>query len=225
MSIQKKGHVAHTLGAIATAAASAAARGIGAQTEATAEKIKITVAALNANFAQYFAAEDKGYFKEEGLDVEPVVVGGVMATAALIAGSIHYSGSSSSAMTAILRGAPIKVILVGQSRPIYEMWSFDPAVKTFEDLKGKLIAVVQRGGTDEIAVRMILKAKSLPLARRLIPTAIGSISPPGRGISRPKGPSAENSGLNSAPARAQMEARSGSLYKTQCLRPSRPLVV
>lgn len=85
-----------------------------------------------------------------------------MATSALMAGSIQYSGSPSSAMTAILRGAPLKVILVGQSRPIYEMWSFDPTVKTFEDLKGKLIAVIQRGGTEEIAVRMMLKAKTLP---------------------------------------------------------------
>ena len=30
---------------------------------ARAEKIKLSYAGVNANFAQYFAAEDKGYFK------------------------------------------------------------------------------------------------------------------------------------------------------------------
>lgn len=75
MSIWKKEHVPRALRAVAAAAALVAVLVIGAETDAAAEKIKITVAALNANFAQYFAAADKGYFKDEGLDVELVVAG------------------------------------------------------------------------------------------------------------------------------------------------------
>jgi NitT/TauT family transport system substrate-binding protein len=127
-----------------------------------ADKITMTVPGENANFAQYFIADQRGYFKEEGLDVEIMIMGGGPATPALIAGSTQYSASSSSAMTAALKGAGLQVILVGQDRPIYEFWSFDPAVKTFEQLKGKLVLVSSRGGSDDIALRMYLRAKGLP---------------------------------------------------------------
>jgi NitT/TauT family transport system substrate-binding protein len=129
---------------------------------ASAQKIKVSYAAPNANFAQYFAAEDKGYFKDEGLDVELVQAGGGQATPALIAGSLHYSGSPSSALSAILRAAPLKVILVGQSKPIYELWSFDPQVTRFEDLKGKMVAITTRGSTDELSLRIYMKNRNLP---------------------------------------------------------------
>jgi NitT/TauT family transport system substrate-binding protein len=140
---------------------------------AAAEKIKLSYAGVNANFAQYFAAEDKGYFKEEGLDVELVQAGGGVATPGLIAGSLTYSGSPSSAMSAILKGAQLKVILIGQSKPIYELWSFDPAVTRFEELRGKAIAISARGGTDELVIRMYLNEKKLP-ANYVALTPMGS---------------------------------------------------
>ena len=143
----------------ALAALVAAAAPVAAQ---AADAIKLTVPGENANFAQYFIADQRGYFKDEGLDLEIIVMPGGPATPALIAGSTQYSASSSSAMTATLKGANLKVILVGQDRPIYEFWSFDPAVKTFEQLKGKLILVTSRGGSDDIALRMYLRAKGLP---------------------------------------------------------------
>jgi NitT/TauT family transport system substrate-binding protein len=142
------------LGLIALAAPAAA--------PAAAQTIKISYAGVNANFAQYFAAEDKGYFKDEGLDVQLVQLAGGVATPALISGDLAYSGSPSSAMSAILRGAPLRVILIGQSKPIYELWSFDPGVHRLEDLQGKIVALTIRGGTDELAMRMVLNARHLP---------------------------------------------------------------
>ena len=140
---------------------------------AQAQPIKLSVAAVNANFAQYFAAEDKGYFKEEGLDVAIVQLGGGVATPALIAGDLAYSGSPSSAMSAILRGAPLKVILIGQSKPIYELWSFDPGVHRLDDLKGRTVALTARGGTDELALRMVLNQHGRP-ADFLVPVFVGA---------------------------------------------------
>jgi NitT/TauT family transport system substrate-binding protein len=143
-------------------AAAALAAFVAVAAPAAAQKIKMSVPNVHAGFAWAYAALDKGYFAAEGLDVELVLIGGGTATPALISGSVNYTSSPSSAMSAILKGAPLKVVLVSGSRPIYELWSFDPAVTRFEDLKGKAIAIMTRGGTDEIAVRMLLKAKGLP---------------------------------------------------------------
>ena len=131
--------------------------------DVSAETIKLTIPTVQAAFAYAYIAQEKGYFKDEGLEVEIVVATGGMATPALISGSVQYSSSTASAMTAILKGAALKIILVGQSRPIQEIWSFDPKVRTFEDLKGKMLATTVRGGSDELLVRMLLKQKGLPL--------------------------------------------------------------
>jgi ABC-type nitrate/sulfonate/bicarbonate transport system substrate-binding protein len=128
-----------------------------------AEKITLSVPAVHAAFAYVNIAIEKGYFKDEDLDVELKLVGGGTATPALMGGSLDYSSSPSSAMSAILKGAPLTIVLVGQSRPIYKLYSFDPAVRTLADLKGKAIAINSRGGTDEIAMRMLLKEKGLPM--------------------------------------------------------------
>ena len=144
------------------AAVSIAAAFLSAPAPAHAEAMVINVAALNSNFGPFFAAADKGYFKDEGLDVELKVMGGGVAVPALIAGSLIYSSSPSSAMSAILKGAPLTVILAAQTRPIYQLWSFDPGVTRFDQLKGHALAIVTRGGTEEISMRMLMKARGLP---------------------------------------------------------------
>jgi NitT/TauT family transport system substrate-binding protein len=127
-----------------------------------ADPVRITIPAEIVDFAPYWIADQKGYFKEEGIDIEFVIMGGQNATPALISGSTKYSGSTSSAMTAALRGAALKTILIGQSRTHHQLWSFDPAVKTLADLRGKLVTVTSRGGADDVATRMYLKARGLP---------------------------------------------------------------
>ena len=126
---------------------------------ASAETVKVTIPNYGANFAPVMIAEDKGYFKAEGLDVQVIVSGGGTATAALISGDIQYSSSPASAMSAILKGAALKVTLVGQVRPNYQIWSFDPAVKTIEDLKGKSLAVISRGDSQEMSARLFFKSR------------------------------------------------------------------
>ena len=143
--------------ALALAAAMVASGGAQA-----ADKIVMSIPQIHTGFSYAYIAQEKGYFRDEGLEVEVIVAGGGTATSALISGSLDYSSSPSSAMSAILKGATLKVIQVGQSRPIYSLWSFDPAVTTFDQLRGKTIAIGVRGGTDELALRMLLKAKGLP---------------------------------------------------------------
>jgi NitT/TauT family transport system substrate-binding protein len=139
-----------------------AAAMLASGTSEAADKVVMSIPQIHTGFSYAYIAQEKGYFRDEGLEVEIIVAGGGTATSALISGSLDYSSSPSSAMSAILKGAALKVIQVGQSRPIYSLWSFDPAVTTFDQLRGKTIAIGVRGGTDELALRMLLKAKGLP---------------------------------------------------------------
>ena len=140
------------------------------------EKVSVTVPADNSAFTPVFIAKDKGYFSKEGLDVEIIKAGGGTATPALISGSINFSSSQGSALSAILRGAPLKILLVN-GRVQYEIWSTSPDIKTVADLKGQILAIVTRGDTMEIATRMFL-------AQRHLGHDYLSFSPLGRGAGR-----------------------------------------
>jgi NitT/TauT family transport system substrate-binding protein len=129
---------------------------------ARAEHIKVTYPNLNGSYIYFFTAIDKGYYKDEGFDLEVLESGGGTATAALISGDVQFSTSGSSAISAILKGARLKVLLVGEDRPDWQVWTTKPGIKNFDDLKDQQIGVVSRGDTGEIGIRYYLMKRGLP---------------------------------------------------------------
>ena len=140
-----------------------------------ADHVKVTIpVASEVGYAPFYLGIDKGYFAAEGLEVELVGAGGGIATPALLSGDVQFSGSPGAAISAIMKGAPLKVIYVGLDRPPYELWSGDPAIKTVADLVGKQVGVVSRGDTHELSVRLLLIAAKIdPNAVAFTPLGFG----------------------------------------------------
>jgi ABC-type nitrate/sulfonate/bicarbonate transport system substrate-binding protein len=84
-------------------------------------------------------------------------VGGGIATQALLAGDLHFSTSAGSALSAMLRGAEIKVAYTNIDRPGYQLWSGQSEIKQLKDLRGKRVGVTSRGDTQELSVRLLLR--------------------------------------------------------------------
>jgi NitT/TauT family transport system substrate-binding protein len=129
---------------------------------AAADRVKIGIPLMSASFAAMFVAADKGYFKDEGIDPEFLPLSGGLSIPALIGGSIEISASPFPATVAILKGAPLKVILVSSNHANDQLWSFDPAVRSFADMKGKIVAIASRGNSEEVNIHTLLDAKGLP---------------------------------------------------------------
>src|SRR5262245_31528231 len=121
------------------------------------ETVRVAFAADAAVYAPMFIAIDKGYFVEEGLEIEIVKAGGGVSTPALISGDIQYSTSAASTLSAMLTGAPLKIVYTNADRTNYELWSTTPEVRTVADLPGKSLGVISRGDTMEIAARLALQ--------------------------------------------------------------------
>lgn len=121
------------------------------------EKVRFSVAAVTGSYMDEFVAIEKGYHREEGLTVEMIRAGGGIATQALMAGDLHFSTSAGSALSAMLRGAEIKVVYTNIDRPGYQLWSGRPEIKNLKDLTGKKIGVTSRGDTQELSVRLLLR--------------------------------------------------------------------
>src|SRR4029450_7465187 len=136
------------------------------------EKIRFSVAAITGSYMDEFVALEKGYHRAEGLTVEMIRAGGGIATQALIAGDLHFSTSAGSALTAMLRGAEIKVVYTNIDRPGYQLWSAQPEIKTLKDLIGKRIGVTSRGDTQELSVRLLLRKHGID-ANSVVYMAVG----------------------------------------------------
>jgi NitT/TauT family transport system substrate-binding protein len=126
------------------------------------DHIKVSYPNLNGSFIYFFTAIQKGYYKDEGFDLDVIETGGGPATAALVSGDLQFSTSGSSAISAIMKGAKLKVLLVGEDRPDWQVWSTHPGINKFEDLKGQQIGIVSRGDTGEIGIRYYLMKHNLP---------------------------------------------------------------
>ena len=141
-----------------------------------ADKVRLSYVLSSVEYADDFLAIDKGYFKEEGIDIDLQQAGGGAAVPALISGDIDFTGSGSSAISAILKGAKLKVLLVVDAHPAMQIWA-QPTVKSFADLKGKPIGIISRGDTTEIAIRYYL-------AKHKLPDDYVSYTPLGAGVTR-----------------------------------------
>jgi ABC-type nitrate/sulfonate/bicarbonate transport system substrate-binding protein len=130
--------------------------------QAAVEKVRIGVPTITANSAFFIVALNKGYFAEEGLEVEVVGAGGGVSTPALISGDLQFSLSTGSAISAIVKGARLTVVMVTQDRPGGEIWSAKPEIKSLDDLRGKQVGIQTRGDTGEIALRSLLDERNLP---------------------------------------------------------------
>jgi ABC-type nitrate/sulfonate/bicarbonate transport system substrate-binding protein len=105
-----------------------------------------------------FVAQERGFFRDEGLDPQLVQVRATAAIAAIVSGEVTALGSIGSAIRAIPRGVAIKVLAVSLRRPVFWLAS-RPELKTFADLKGKVVGTTTLGGSQHTAgIRMLRRA-------------------------------------------------------------------
>lgn len=126
--------------------------------QASLQRVALTYSSRSIASIDLFVAQDRGFFRDEGLDAQLIQVRATAAIAALVSGEVHALGSIGSAIRAIPRGAPIKVLAVSLRRPVFWLVS-RPEFKTFNDLKGKVMGTTTLGGSQHTAgVRLLRKA-------------------------------------------------------------------
>src|SRR5216684_4341728 len=57
---------------------------------ARAEKIRTAIPQANLNYLSIFVADARGFFRDEGLDNETVVISGPLSIAALLSGDVDF---------------------------------------------------------------------------------------------------------------------------------------
>src|ERR1051325_10259241 len=138
-----------------------------------AEKIKFALPGNSMGYLPLFVAFHRGFFKDEGIDIEFPRLIPAMAQNALLSGDVQYHGLADSALRLAAKGAPLKAIFYGADRPMYYLVG-QKEIRSVADLKGKKIGVSQFGGTSDLAARLVLKNFSVEPERDALIIQIGN---------------------------------------------------
>lgn len=131
---------------------------------AEARKVQMAVATFSQSVLPLVVAQEKGYFREEDLDVELILMTASVGNMALLGGNVDFISSGSSAVGAISRGAPLRFVFICFNRPMHWLYS-KPEIKDVRGLKGKKIAVSAIGSSAHFLVQEILRRYGLDSSR------------------------------------------------------------
>ena len=117
----------------------------------SAKPIRIAIPGYNITQIAFFIARERGFFKEEGLDVELVQMTGTVANLALMTGEVPFTSVPTAAMTANLRGANLRVLFTTFERPLFWLYG-QPQIREVRDLKNKKVGV---GGLNQASYTLL----------------------------------------------------------------------
>jgi ABC-type nitrate/sulfonate/bicarbonate transport system substrate-binding protein len=129
-------------------------------TWAQLKKVRFSTTGISISELPFKIAQLKGFWREEGLDVEAILIRGAVGMQALLGGSVDYTSASGSTIAAAVRGLPVKLVFISSSKPQFELMS-QPQLKSVHELKGKIVGISSRGGSNDLMLQMILQKNGL----------------------------------------------------------------
>lgn len=137
-----------------------------------ADQVRLALPAKSMGYLPLFVALHRGFFKDENIDIQTPMMLPQLAHNALLSGEVDYHGVADSALRLAARGAPLKSIFFGATRPNHFLMA-KPQIKSVSELRGKYIGMARFGDTVELAARIALSREGLDLQRDAVPIMIG----------------------------------------------------
>jgi ABC-type nitrate/sulfonate/bicarbonate transport system substrate-binding protein len=140
--------------------------------EARAATVRVAVPTLSMVVIAFTTAKEKGYYRDEGLDVDLVVMRDTLGISALIGGNAEFASMSGAGLTAMLGGVPLRFAYTSFFRPMFWLYA-KPEFPDIKALKGKRIGVTGLGSGPDNLLRETLKRHGLEGGRDVTILALG----------------------------------------------------
>jgi NitT/TauT family transport system substrate-binding protein len=120
------------------------------------ESAKLVVTSISLSATPHYIARDLGFWAEEGIDTELVLVPGAAQPAqALVAGEVQFiAGAGASTVPSSLEGAALVVLAVTVNT--FPNVIMSPTLQRMDELKGKRLGITRRGAATDFAARYAL---------------------------------------------------------------------
>jgi NitT/TauT family transport system substrate-binding protein len=110
----------------------------------------------------YIIARDRGFFREEGLEVEFVFMKAIQTVQAMLAGGVDFGTATGTGISAAVNGADVRVVFALTDKPSFDMIAL-PNITNVQQMRGKKLGISAPGSLTEILARQILIANKIPL--------------------------------------------------------------
>lgn len=104
------------------------------------KKVRIAIPSMSASHMPVYMAKDLGYYADEGLDTEIILMRGGVSIQALVAGSVDYTGTPGATVAAAVQGVKLVVLMGYNNKSLYDL-VVRPEISSYAELKGKRFGV------------------------------------------------------------------------------------
>jgi len=122
----------------------------------TLKKVRMGSSSTNVSFLALYTALHRGFFRDEGIDLEIIYMPANLASTAVQNGDIDYNGAVTGTIGAAVRGQPMKVLLFTVAKPFLFLIS-KKEIKDVKQLRGKKVAGSSPGGSATLIADKVLK--------------------------------------------------------------------
>ena len=136
-------------------------------------KVRVGIPTLSPIIAAALVPRDKGYFRQEGLDVETIVIRSAPSVLALAAKEIDFLMTGGGGLSGALRGLPLRVVFAPLRRPTYALYA-KPEIRTIAELDGKRVGISSYGSGPDLLLRDVLKKRLADGGKKVTILAVGS---------------------------------------------------
>jgi NitT/TauT family transport system substrate-binding protein len=136
-------------------------------------KVNVTIPALTESSITFFIAKEKGYWRNEGLDVELILARAAPSIQAVIAGNVEFGTAGGSGLLPITRGLPMTFLFATFDRANFSLYA-KPQIRSVQELKGKRIGISSFGSGPDSLVRDFLADQGIDGGRDATILAVGS---------------------------------------------------
>ena len=136
---------------------------------------RIRIAVSNPNMPNLTAAmaHQRGFFKDENLEVEIIRMNPNVAITALATADVDYCQLFGAVVGGAIAGLPVRIVA-----GFLDNWPMtliaQPELKTLKDLKGKTLGISSFGATPDVAARMMIKQAGIDPEKEIKVLALGS---------------------------------------------------
>src|SRR5215470_13417428 len=142
--------------------------------------VKIAYSMLSKETATAWVAEERGFFKKNGLTTNMVLIQtGTTLIQALVGGDVDVGFTAPPAVVSAMAGGVDLKIILGQANNLNFIIAAQPEIKKVQDLSGKNIGVSRTGSSTWIGLMMALEHYRLDPAKEKI-TIINAGTDPAR---------------------------------------------
>ncbi|MBI4527488.1 MAG: ABC transporter substrate-binding protein [Deltaproteobacteria bacterium] len=120
------------------------------------KKVRMGNSSSNVSFLPMYTAYHKGFYRDEGIDLEIIAMSANLASTAVLAGDVDYNGAVTGTIGAAVQGRPMKVLIFTVDRPLLFLIS-KKEIKEPRQLRGRKIAGSSPGGTATLLANEALR--------------------------------------------------------------------